>query len=318
MTRKELFELVQKSRVTMPYEEKSIERDAIFFKWRSLDPEFKVPFEPEILMSLYGALGWDKINKKWVVCSPTGLFDDFGDFQSFVCRTLSNTDMQGYTLKNHTEVIVCGNTPLYRSFEAERSFYAGLKKETDKSIRAQLILSRLSKAIVADSDNKAKQIRDAFEDIKEGNLLVLTTSLLENIETLDLTNSDDIEKMQYLSSFYQSIEKREANDYGVDLELIDKRAQVTSNEIKQYDDVTTLEYLIMFECRQRFVEEMKENGINIEIVRNPVFFDEPTKEDVNEGEFEEAKAEEKPEESPEENITEENKTEVIENGNDEN
>lgn len=316
MTRKELFELVKKSRVTMPYEEKSIERDAILFKWRSLDPDFKVPFEPEILMSLYGALGWDKVNNKWVVCSPTGMFDDLGDFQSFVCRTLSNTDMQGYERKNHTEVIVCGNTPLYRSFEAERSFYAGLKKETDKSIRAQLILSRLSKAIVADSDKKSEAIKKAFEDIKEGSLLVLTTSLLENIETLDLTDPDDIEKMQYLSSFYQSIEKREANDYGIDLELIDKRAQVTSNEIKQYDDVTTLEYLIMFECRQRFVEEMKENGINIEIVRNPIFFDEPTKEDVDEGEFEEAEPE--VEEPSQEETPEENKEEESENGNDEN
>lgn len=313
MTRKELQELVKKSKITMPYEEKSIERDAILFKWRSLDPDFKIPFQPEILLSIEGAIGYDKTNKKWVVCSPTGLFDDLGDFQSFVCRTLSNTDMQGYTLKNHEEVIVCANTPLYRSFEAERSFYAGMKRETDKSIRAQLILSRLSKAIVADSDNKAKQIREAFEDIKEGNLLVLTTSLLENIETLDLTDSADIEKMQYLSSFYQSMEKREANDFGVDLELIDKRAQVTSNEIKQYDDVTTLEYLIMFECRQRFVEEMKENGFNIEIIRNPIFFDEPTKEDIDKGEFEEAEAE-----NPEEVTEETNETEVIENGNDEN
>lgn len=311
MTRKELQELVKKSKITMPYEEKSIERDAILFKWRSLDPDFKIPFQPEILLSIEGALGYDKVKKLWVVCSPTGLFDELGDFQSFVCRSLDNTDMIGYTAKNHEEVIVCANTPLYRSFEAERSFYAGMKRETDKSIRAQLILSRLSKAIVADSDNKAKQIREAFEDIKEGNLLVLTTSLLENIETLDLTDSADIEKMQYLSSFYQSMEKREANDYGVDLELIDKRAQVTSNEIKQYDDVTTLEYLIMYECRQRFVEEMKENGFNIEIIRNPIFFDEPTKEDVDEGEFEEAQA-------PEEVTEETNETEVIENGNDEN
>ena len=314
MTRKELQELVKKSKITMPYEEKTIERDAILFKWRSLDPDFKIPFQPEILLSIEGALGYDKVKKLWVTCSPTGLFDELGDFQSFVCRSLDNTDMIGYTAKNHEEVIVCGNTPLYRSFEAERSFYAGMKRETDKSIRAQLILSRLSKAIVADSDNKAKQIREAFEDIKEGNLLVLTTSLLENIETLDLTDSADIEKMQYLSSFYQSMEKREANDFGIDLELIDKRAQVTSNEIKQYDDVTTLEYLIMFECRQRFVEEMKENGFNIEIVRNPVFFDEPTKEDIDKGEFEEAEVEETPEEVTEET----NETEVIENGNDEN
>lgn len=310
MTRKEFQELVAKSRVTLPYEEKSIERDAILFKWRSLDPDFKVPFQPEILLSLEGALGWDKKNNKWVVCSPTGLFDDYGDFQSFVCRTLSNTDMQGYTLKNHEEVIVCGNTPLYRSFDAERAYYSNIKTEADKSIRAQLILSRLTKAIIAENDNKAKEIRKAFEDVKEGNLLILTTSLLENIDTLDLTNPDDIEKMQYLSSFYQTIEKREANDSGIDLDLLDKRAQVTKTEIEQYNDVTTLEYLIMYECRLRFVEEMKENGLNIEIIPNPVFYDEPTKEDIEEGTFEEAEAEE-PEAgsvpTPEQNNEEEEK-----------
>ena len=316
MTRKELQKLVEQAKTTMPYDLKSIERDAILFKWKSLDPNFKIPFQPEILLSTEGALGYDKIKKVWVVCSPTGIFDAYGDYKSFVCRTLDNTDMLGYTAKNHEEVIVCGNTPLYRSFDAEREYYSGLKTETDRSIRAQLILSRLSKAIVAENDNKAKEIRKAFEDIKEGNLLVLTTSLLENIETLDLTDSADIEKMQYLSSFYQTIEKREANDYGVDLELIDKRAQVTSNEIKQYDDVTTLEYLIMFECRQRFVDEMKENGFNIEIVRNPVFFDEPTKEDIEEGEFEEAEAPE--EASKEEASKEENKEEDNDNGNNDN
>ena len=302
MTRKELQELVEKAKRTMPYELKSIESDAIRFKWRSLDPDFKVPFEPEVLLSIEGALGWDKVNKVWVVCSPTGLYDKLGDVQSFVCRTLDTTDMQGYTLKNHEEVIVCGNTPLYRSFEAERQYFAQLKTETDISIRAQLILSRLSKAIVAENDNKAKEINKAFEDIKEGKLLVLTTSLLESIETLDLTDSSDIEKMQYLSSFYQTLEKREANTYGVDLEAIDKRAQISTTEIKQYDDVTTIQYLIMYECRQNFVNEMKENGINIEIIRNPVFFDEPTKEDIEEGTFEAAEAEtEEPEAAPEEN-----------------
>ena len=312
MTRKELRELVEKSKTTMPYALKSIERDAILFKWRSLDPEFKIPFQPEIIVTTTGALGWDKKNSKWVVARPTGKFDDLGDIQSFTCHTLSTTDMQGYELANHSEVIVCGNTPLYRSFDAEREYYSGLKTETDRSIRNQLLLSRLSKAIVAENDNKAKEIRKAMEDIKEGKILVLTSSLLEDLNILELTDSSDIEKMQYLSSFYQTLEKREANDYGVDLELIDKRAQVTSNEIKQYDDVTTLEYLIMFECRQRFVDEMKENGFNIEIVRNPVFFDEPTKEDIEEGEFEEAEA------PKEEASQEETKEEVNENGNDDN
>ncbi len=315
MTRKELQELVQKAKRTLPYEEKSIERDCILFKWRSLDPDFKVPFQPEILLSLEGGLGWDKVHNKWVVATPTGQFDELGDYKLFTCRTLDTTDMQGYELKNHTEVIVCGNTPLYRSSEAERQFYAQMKSEIDISIRCQLILSRLSKAIIAESDNKAKAIKQAFEDIKDGQLVVFTSSLLENIDTLDLTDSSDIEKMQYLSSFYQTIEKREANDYGVDLEQMDKRAQISVEEIKQYGDITTLEYLIMFECRQRFVDEMKENGINIEIVRNPVFFDEPTKEDIEEGTFESMEASE---EAAEETENEEPEKEESENGGDEN
>lgn len=288
MTRKELYELAKKAGSTMPYYLKSVERDAILFTWKSNTEGFSVPVQPEILLTSEGALGWDKKNGAWVVGSSTGMYDKLGDIQSFVCRTLDNTDMQGYTLKNHTEVIMCGNTPLYRSFDAERTYYSNIKKETDISIRSQLLLSRISKAIVAENDNKAKQIREAFKDIEEGKILVLTTSLMEELNILELTDPDDIEKMQYLSSFYQTIEKREANDFGIDLELIDKRAQVTSNEIKQYDDVTTLEYLIMFESRQHFVKEMKENGFDIEIIRNPIFFDEPTKKDVDEGEFEKA------------------------------
>ena len=310
MTRKELQELIAKSKATMPYYEKSIERDAFLFKWKSNTEELKLPKFPEILISLEGCLGYDLKKKLWVVGSPTGKFDAYGDFQDFVCRTLDNTDMLGYTAKNHTEVVMCGNTPLYRSFEAERQFYAGMKTETDRSIRAQLINSRLNKAFIAENDQQRKMIDKAYEYMKDGYPMVIVTKMLEGIETIDLTSPGEIEKMQYLSSFYQTMEKREANDLGVDLENIDKKAQVTSEEINQYNDITTMEYLTMYEMRLMFVEEMKENGFDIEIIPNPVFFDEPTKEDIEEGTFEAAEAKE---EAPteEENI-EENKEEEVE------
>ena len=297
----------------IPYEAKSLERDSILFKWKSKTEGFKIPFRPELIVTVFGSLGWDKIHKCWVQGEWNVIFDDNGDYTTYICHTLGTDNKRCYNLKNHDEVIVCGNTPLYRSFNAERHFYALMKEETDKSIKSQLINSRLNKAFLADSDNKKKQIEKAYEAFKEGFPMIIVTGLLEGLETIDLTDPDDIEKMQYLSTFYQSLEKREANDFGVDLELIDKRAQVTSNEIKQYDDVTTLEYLIMWEMRQAFVEEMKENGIDIEIIRNPIFFDEPTKEDINEGTFEEA-SEETPEETNEE--TPEETNEETEDNND--
>ena len=302
-----------KVRFRLPYYEKSLERDSIYFKWKSKTEGFRLPFQPEMRVTMNGSIGWDKIHNCWVEGSFEELRDELGDYTIYICHTLNTENIRNYQLKNHEEVIVCGNTPLYRPFDQERRFYAQFKDETDKSIMCQLINSRLNKAIIADTDVKAKQIKAAFEAIELGFPVTLVTSLLEGIETLDLTDSDDIEKMQYLSSFYGEIEKREANDSGVDLELIDKRAQVTTNELKQYDDITTLEYLIMYEMRQNFVDEMRENGIEIEIVRNPVFFDEPTKEDIDEGEFAAAETEEPENETEPE--PENDETEDNENGN---
>lgn len=315
MTKSELKKLMDGASSKLPYFEKALERDSIYFKWKSNDPEFKLPFQPEMILTVQGALGYDLKNNRWVYGSFNDIKDEYGDYKQFVGITLGTEKKESYILENHTEVIVCGNTPLYRPFNDERSFYAYIKSETDKSIICQLINSRLNKAIVVDSDTKKKQIEVAYEAVKLGFPMVLVTSLLETLDTIDLTDPDDIEKMQYLNSFYQTMEKREANDSGVDLELIDKRAQLTSNELKQYDDITTLEYLIMYEKRLEFVEEMKQNGFDIEIIPNPIFFDEPKKEDVNEGTFEAAEAEEEIEETTPEETPEETEAE---NGNDDN
>ena len=286
MTKSELKALREKASHELPYFEKALERDATLFKWKS--DNLKLPFQPEMILTLFGALGYDKKHACWVTGSFNNIRDEYGDYKEFIGITLGTEDKKSYVLKNHEDVIVCGNTPLYRDYNDEREFYAYYKSETDKSIFCQLINSRLNKAILAESDNKKKQIEKAFEAVKKGAPLVLVTSLLENLETIDLTDPDDIEKMQYLSGFYSTIEKRESNDLGIDLENIEKRAQVTTEEIKQYNDYTTLEFLQMYEMRLNFVEEMKEAGFNIQIVPNPVFYDEPKKSDIDNGTFEDA------------------------------
>ena len=301
----------------LPYFEKALERDTILFKWKSNTPDFKVPFQPEMLLTIFGYLGYDKVHKTWVIGKFNELRNEYGDYTTYIGHTLNTADVRNYELKNHEEVIVCGNTPLYRPFNAERTFYSNMKEEADRSIRSQLINSRLNKAFLADSDNKKKQIEKAYTAFKEGFPMIIVTGLLEGLETIDLTDPDDIEKMQYLSSFYQTLEKREANDFGVDLENIDKKAQVSTEEIRQYNDVTSLEFLTMYEMRLNFVEEMKENGFDIEIIKNPVFFAEPTKADIGEGTIESAETmEETPEETEETSQEETNEeTEENENGN---
>lgn len=289
----------------------ALERDMILFKWKS--DTMKLPRFPEWYLTETGALGYDLLHNKWVHGTFTGLRDEFGDFTEFVAMTL-NSEPETYTLRNHEQVVVCGNTPLYRPFKEERDFYAAMKEETDRSILCQLINTRLNKALVAASDQQKKQIQKAYKEVIEGYPMILVTSLLEDLDSIDLTDPKEIDKMQYLSAFYSTIEKREANNFAIDLENVEKRAQINDTELKQYDDVTALKYLIMYEMRKAFVDEMKENGFELEIVRNPVFYDEPTKEDVEEGTFEAA---EEPEAAPEE-AAEETTEEDAEDGKEDN
>ena len=279
----------------------AINRDILSFTWKSNN--LKLPRDPEFWLSTNGVLAFDKTDNKWKRGQFTGVLDDEGDFETYVAIPLSSSNPGAADRKNHEQVIVCRNNPLCLPNTAQNEWFAKLKSESDTSLMCMILLTRLSKIIEAFSDGQKNQIEAAFKNIKEGLPVVITSSIIEDLKIQELTDPDFIDKIQYISGLMQEIDKREANLKGIDLELLDKRAQVTSNELKQYDDITTLDYLTRYVERLRFVEEMKENGFDIEIVPNPIFFDEPKKEDIDEGTFESKEAEE--EELPEENNEEE-------------
>lgn len=278
------------------YKLQAVEKYITLFKWQS--DAIKLPFNPEFWLTTNGSIGYLIDRDMWVIGTFNGILDRYGDFTEYVWHSMNSENVETGTAENHTEIIVCGNTPLYRPFEKERDWFAYMKSEIDKSMDVMNINTRKSKAYVVENDRKKRELERTLKAIDDGKPGIFTTSMLEELQTVDLTDPADIERMQYLNSFFQAIEKREANFAGIDLDLIDKRAQVSNNEIKQYDDVTTQQYLILFEMRQRFVEEMAKNGIKIEITRSPIYFDEPTEKDVNTGEFEAQEAQ--PEEQPSE------------------
>lgn len=290
----------------------AINRDILSFTWKSKD--LKLPRDPEFWVSTNGVLAFDKKDNKWKRGQFTGVLDDEGDFETFVAIPLSSSNPGAEDRKNHEEIIVCRNNPLCLPNTAQNEWFSKLKSESDTSLMCMILLTRLSKIIEAFSDAQKNQIEAAFKNIKEGLPVVITSSLIEDLKIQELTDPDFIDKIQYISGLMQEIDKREANLKGIDLELLDKRAQVTSNELKQYDDITTLDYLVRYSERLRFVEEMKENGYDIEIVPNPIFFDEPKKKDIEEGTFESKEIKETaPEEAAPENNEETEEEENVQN-----
>lgn len=278
----------------------ALEKYITLFKWQS--DTLKLPLNPEFFVTTMGSIGYMIKEKRWVVGTWNGILDEYGDYTTYVCHSLNTEDVKTYELMNHTEVIVCGNTPLYRPFKEEREWFGTIKQEIDKSIEVLNANTRKYKGFIVENDRKKKELERVLKAADDGKPVIFTTTLLEELDTIDLTDPADIEKMQYLNSFYQSIEKRENNFAGIDLDIIDKRAQVSNKEITQYDDMTTQQYLIMFEQRQKFVKEMAENGFILDITRSPIYFDEPTEKDVNTGDFEVMKEQQQePEAEPETN-----------------
>lgn len=268
------------------YRNKELQKASILFKWKSED--IKIPRNMEAILADCGSIGYCKDNDTWYMGQFTGMKDKLNEFTEYVGITL-DTNHVTKTMANNKEIVVCGNNPFYLPDSPIFDWYAGFSEDIDISMYFQLINSRNIPALTADSDQKANQIKKAFEQIKAGVPVVITTDIFSGTETIDLTDKSLIEKMQYITSFNADVEKRFANARGIDVNTLDKRAQVTSDELNQFTDVTSNNFLVMLEARQEFCEKMKEIfGINIECVRNPIYADEPSAEETDSEEAQEA------------------------------
>lgn len=275
---------------SLTYKNKLYNKLNILFLWKSTS--ISILKKIEVLLHINGSVGYDLKNKKWVIGRFNDILDDNGDYVEYVCHTLSTTDKECYVLKNHSEVIVCGNNSLYKSDTELINWFSEMLEETDISIYFQLINSRNIPMVSVATDKARDAIENAFNKRKAGQPVVPVTGLLDDVKTLDIVDDSSIDKLSTLDNFHEELIKRICNEFGIDIETKEKKAQVSEMELDSFGDYSTLNYLIMEIARQDFCDEMNANGIDIEFVRNPVFWDEPTDgpegsdTDVETGEFE--------------------------------
>lgn len=271
------------------------------FKWNSNSEEVIIPRNFEILLRLKGIMGFLKEEKIFVMLSPVRL-DENNEISTFVAIGLG-TDKKSYGEKTLDEVIPCFNNPLGLSDIRDISYFAYEKAQNDVSRMFQLIYSRITPLLKTDNDKVRDQVTKALEDLKDGKPAIILTKLIDELEKLDILDPNNIAKMEYLTSYDEVLDKNIANRFGASLDIKDKKAQVNNAELKAYDDITTMNYLVNYECRLEFVEKMKEAGFDIEVVVSPIFADEPTEEEIEEPEL----LEEENEPETEDDIQEENK-----------
>ena len=265
-----------------------------------------IPHNLEYYFRLYGSVGY-YIKGKRFVCGYVneGSRDENGNPTQYNAWDLS-TNKRSYNLKIGEEVIVGYNNALHFSDRAIIDYYCNLLKEIDVSIKYQIINSRLVPILAVSDDRLKKEAENMFESVQAGRPFVICTDLMEDLKTLDIIDNQNIDKMQYLTSTHEAISKRLFNEFGIDAESIDKRAQVNNLELAGQKDVTCLNFLSYVEERYAFCERMREAGIDIRCIPSPIYATEPNEEEIKDPEAarelmeEIANPEPEPEPAPEE------------------
>lgn len=139
---------------------------------------------------------------------------------------------------------------------------AHLLGETDKSIKLNVLYSRLLHIPKVANDKDKAMFEEIVDKLIAGEQSAFVSSnaldleLGAGTETFELTDSNKIDKLPYLTQFFEDCLKRFYNFYGQPMQNQNKRAQSISDEIHGQDSVSFILPIQMLKCRQALCDEI--------------------------------------------------------------
>lgn len=162
------------------------------------------------------------------------------------------------------------------SADIELIHYAELFTQIDLSLSAGVKNSRLSRILYAGNDTIKTALEIIMQKIYSGKPSIVTSKNIlstlqefsdtKELDSVQLTDPDDIKCVQYLSDLYESLLKRFYTRYGQALQITGKRAQVTTDELDGYNSLSWIAPLDKLKCRRKMCDEInKLFGTNISV-----------------------------------------------------
>lgn len=155
---------------------------------------------------------------------------------------------------------------------------AHLLAETDKSIKLNVIYSRLLKIPKVSNEKDKAMFEEILKKVMDGEPQAfaskdsLDLELGNGTETFELTDANKIDKLPYLTQFFEDCLKRFYNFYGQPMQNQNKRAQSISDEIHGQDSVSFIIPMQMLKCRQALCDEVNRIfGTDISVDFSPIW-----------------------------------------------
>lgn len=155
---------------------------------------------------------------------------------------------------------------------------AHLLGETDKSIKLNVLYSRFLKIPRVCNEKDKAMFETLVKKLIDGEPQAFSSSspldleLGQETKEFELTDVNKIDKLPYLTQFFEDCLKRFYNFYGQPMQNQNKRAQSISDEIHGQDSVSFIIPIQMLRCRQALCDEINRIfGTDISVDFSPVW-----------------------------------------------
>lgn len=263
------------------------------FTWEM--PDYIPPYIPETYLLTRGnfAIFRDKnVPKKFVIASGSGSgrYTANGWFERYTGTTLDGETYEG---KVGEDCIIVLND-FFGLPDNALFTYSNILNSLDSCLKANIKLSKNSRAWAVDSDSLKENITKAYRNLNEGDLFVFCADksdirkndIFDNdpenhITPLELTDVKDSDKLQYICRTWDDIFTRALMFRGIDVKSVNKAAQVSTTEINKSSSAAAVPYENAYNLRKWCLDKQQEvfGAVPFKVHKNPAYM---TIEDVKE------------------------------------
>lgn len=156
-------------------------------------------------------------------------------------------------ISEHDNVTVCYLNHFFAPC-TEFQWFADMLAETDTSILNNVLFCRIAPiGVVQDDDTKAAYEK-CLSDMVNGEIVNTVKSFIDmngalaNINTIDISNANYADKIQYLSMFHEQLLSRVCKMFGVSYNVLSKSANITTDELGNCDVFASILPMNMKQC----------------------------------------------------------------------
>ena len=185
------------------------------------------------------------------------------------CTTLNGHNKVFSDWRNSKEVVIIFNNENHTP-DMNVGRFACLMSETWTSMRSAVQGTRYSKVFCVANQQEQQEVQTAIDSVKDGKPMIVRSNRMtpaseQTINSIKLTDFQESDKIQYLSTFMTWIERNFINLYGMASQGADKVAQQNEAEIKNGAFSSWVEVISRLTERKKGFEKVKEVfGVDID------------------------------------------------------